>query len=224
MTTKPCLIWIARSRNDTTGDIPTAWVGPTVAAARASCAASGCPHYPPRHDASTPVRCYAWHGCPAGAFLSIIRSHEREPMTLERAIARSSRAARFARITAIGDPSAIGSIEAAHTRSLLADAGLTPIGYIAGWRLAPWWAPLLRASCFSDADEQEARAAGWLCVRIGPANLATHNPHQRFVCPHKMGEKVRCATCGLCAVHHANPETIWFPHHGSSSLAERRQA
>lgn len=222
--TRPTMLFTSRSDNMTTGDCPTCWVGPTLAHTHASCVSSGCAYYPPASTGT--VCCYAWHGQVHCAFCSVIRYAARNPdrYTIESALQHAIRSARFVRFTAIGDMGIIPEEDWAHALGAIMDEGLAPLGYVVGWRRAPWLRLYLRASCFTDTDEAEAHEVGWLTVRVGPQSMADGSvppPDGSVVCPHKTGQRVTCGTCGLCQVATHNPRSIWFPHHGSSALTER---
>ena len=89
---------VARSANVKTGDIPTVWVGRSLAESRESCA--GCPLL-------ASGDCYAQYGSPSFAIASVRRAASRAKSwrryTIHRAIANRAPSARFVRFSALGD-------------------------------------------------------------------------------------------------------------------------
>jgi hypothetical protein len=202
------IIYTPTSRNTTTGNVPSAWIGSTREEIRSSCTRASCPYL---NGSAEGIKCYAWHGTPALAFASIARGYAQAPerYSLEYALRHSSRDSSILRMSAMGDPSAIPEEESRSIIETCSKNGMIINGYTAGWRLAPWWRGILRASCHTARDEEEARSEGWTCTRV-------FNPGESsgFVCPNKTGARVTCNTCNLCSTFE---DTIWFPHHGSSS-------
>lgn len=147
----------------------------------------------------------------------------------DRSLARALRlrvaAARYARLTAIGDPGGspelvAESVAAAHA---IVAAGLRVIGYTHGWQ-SPDAAPLravgFRASVDSLESADAAIAAGWRVAIALPAGVAV--PHRtpggaRVVgCPAQTRPGVVTCNdrCGLCA---DSPVAIAFIAHGNQA-------
>lgn len=69
------------------------------------------------------------------------------------------------------------------------------------------------ASCDTDRDLLQARAAGWRTFRVSPSN----NPGAgEILCPasKEAGNKTQCARCGLCAGASKLAASIMIPMHG----------
>lgn len=217
MATDYPVLWQATTTNKKTGNIPTLSIGGNEETCRASCEYSGCPHY----EGKDGCPCYAWFGRVSQGFRSMVRGSISKPAryTLEHATENCVRSARYARLTAIGDASILPEGQALAIVSALVAARLRPLGYVAGWRKAPWFAGILRASCFSDSDEAEALAAGWRVARICGED---ETPEYGTVCPQARGAGVTCNTCGLCAGS-CGPAVIWFPFHGGAIAQNMRR-
>ena len=91
------MLWVGRSKNDKTGDIPQGYVGADREQTEKSC--EGCP--------LRKGGCYHWQGA-IRAQSSMQRAHAKNPdgdrYSLSRAIAESRRTARYARGAVGGDP------------------------------------------------------------------------------------------------------------------------
>ena len=96
MKSKFRMLWVGRSTNDKTGDIPQGYVGKDKAQTEKSC--KGCPL---RGDG-----CYHWMGHPRAAQASMQRGYEKKPerYTLAHALGESRRMANYARGAVGGDP------------------------------------------------------------------------------------------------------------------------
>ena len=81
-------------------------------------------------------------------------------------------------------------------RATLNAAGMT--GYTHQWRRFPTFKLLTMASCDTEQDMMEAKAAGWRTFRI---RLSSDQLIEReIVCPasHEAGAKTQCASCKAC--------------------------
>ncbi len=210
------ILWAATSNNRKTGNVPTAWVGPTREEARASCA--GCP--------LLDKGCYAHSGTPLVALARIRRAATRgKDYTLKAAINGALRSARMVRYTAIGDG---GRVPVETADGIVADvkaAGLDLVGYTHHWREQPVsdaWRGRLMASCDNVADADAALAAGWRVAVVLPANSGdTVTPGGRVVkvCPAiKTDGRITCNDCRLCDGSKRGP-VIGFPAHGNQTKA-----
>ena len=100
----------------------------------------------------------------------------------------------FFRLGTYGDPAAIPFEIWAHAARLARARN----GYTHQWRQAPAFKALCMASCDTDADQAEAKAAGWRTFRI---RLAYEPLAKREIaCPAsaESGHKTTCAACQAC--------------------------
>jgi hypothetical protein len=217
------VLYTGRSSNRQTGDVPTAWVGDSYEEAMVTCKASGCLYFGKGTTiGDSKCRCYAWEGHGRSAFASVIKAYNRRPekYTIKAAIQRSVRSARMLRLSAIGDPSAIREPEALQIVETCREVDLDLVGYLAGWRIAPWWKGILRASCTTEEDAREALSLGWQATRVAPWD-ATEPPGEGVMCPTKMGKKINCNQCRMCQCGDSYPDVIWFPDHTPLEQAHR---
>lgn len=203
------ILWSARSTNAKTGDVPTAWIGDTIEAARATCA--GCPLL----DAG----CYAWTGSPRMAFASIRRSAR--DTSLPHALRKRAKSARMVRVSAIGDIGGEGTATRDDIVARVKAVGLAIVGYTHRWRDAATrdvWRGLLMASCDTPGDADRARSEGWRAAVVlpsdAPARSVTPAGHTVVVCPAQTSDgRVTCNTCRLCDASKPGP-IVGFREHG----------
>lgn len=90
------------------------------------------------------------------------------------------------------------------------------IAYTHAWRtLSPSdFAFGVNASCDTDADIAEARAAGWGTVTVGAEHGEEIAGTRVVRCPAETRDDVSCATCMLCAKTPNLPVTVTFGPHG----------
>jgi len=211
-------LWIKGSTNTKTGDVPTMYIGRTREESKASC--KGCPML---EDGT----CYAQFGTPAIAHSGMAKAHARgKDYTLETALGGSRRAAKMARLGAIGDPGALSLRYLKRAVAKIRGMGMDAIGYTHHWRGRPDLAGVLMASCDTIAQADEAMAMGYraavvLDVNHGSASFTTPNGAKGIVCPAiKAPGKVTCNTCRLCDGSKPGP-IIGFPDHGPKSRGKR---
>lgn len=102
-------------------------------------------------------------------------------------------AGRFLRIGAYGDPAAVPL--SVWTRLVIRSDGWT--GYTHQWQhLGDGWRVLLMASVDSEAQAQQAWAAGWRTFRVA-TQAEPMAPRTEIVCPNTT-HGVQCADCQLC--------------------------
>lgn len=91
--------------------------------------------------------------------------------------------------------------------------GVEVLAYTHAWRgmMPDWFMPHTRpqASCESDEDVRQARAAGWSTVRVVPLDYEAQRGE--VVCPN-VTQGIQCVDCGLCAKQRKS--TVLFPVHG----------
>ena len=238
----------ATSRNTKTGNIPTVWIAGDSGdpdtdkqETAASCACSGCPLLP-KHKGGEGVPedrlpCYAWQGQVSIALGTIIKAAKRKGRkhySLWNALKNSASSARYVRMTAIGDPSALNrrqKEEMTDTIQQYNEQYCGPknqyrlIGYIHGWRLAPWWKDRLMASCDTLEEADKAIAKGWrpaVTVPSGTKGKSVKTPagNTLLICPHltedaKEKRVPDCNDCGWCSVERTEYRQfgIAFPSH-----------
>jgi len=219
------LTWVARTQNLKTDDVPTAYVGATVAECRETCA--GCP--------LLEKRCYAWSGRARQAMGRHEARRRADPWScsLERALELRNPLALIARIGAMGDPARADPVELAAALALLAAEGLVPVSYTHFWR-EPWAdhvRGLCMASCGDEAEALEAIGLGWTPAPILPwdhAGKTFRLPDGRLglVCPAQVRETT-CNDCRLCWLGHpiwaaGKVAAVGFLDHSRAANRERR--
>jgi hypothetical protein len=221
------LLWVV-ANNRKTGPIPTAYVGPTVEAAEASCA--GCP--------LRAGRCYAWHGITFAIFSG---QHVRraavtpQRFTLGAALRKAPRAL-AARIGAIGDPTRVAADVLRVSIAILRNAGMAVLAYTHFWRerANAQWSRDLMASCDSLGEADEALARGWrptvvLDARHEGATFRTPGGALGFVCPaQRRPGVVTCESCRMCDPQHpvwaaGKAQVVGFVEHGNHVEARGKE-
>lgn len=198
---KAKLLYTARSENAKTGNVPTAWIGPSIEEARKTC--EGCPLL----ETST---CYAHVGSPRLAAGMIYKTAKRKPKayTLKAALKGAHPKARFVRATGLGDLARVDSRTRERDMCEIRANGFGILGYTHFWREAR--AAALRgelmASCNNPREADEALAAGWIPAAIVPeadgAFYTTPKGAKLVVCPaQRKPGVVTCNDCGLCDRH-----------------------
>ena len=205
-------IWVARSKNEKTGDVPALWIGRSRDESKKSC--EGCTIFD---------NCYAQKGRVAVAQAAVIRGAEANPKryTLEEALLASSRRAKMARVTAIGDSARLPVQYMLKAFGTIRAFGLDVVGYTHFWRTAKHLKGNLMASCDSETDALEAIALGWRVALTVPYGF--NPPRGRFslpdgskgiVCPAiRTDGGITCNDCRMCDGSKAGP-VIAFPLHG----------
>lgn len=197
---KPVLV--ARTRNAKTGDVPTVWVGTTLAESRESCVGCGIRN-----------KCYAQNGSPRIAISSIARvihgdpAKNRAPRGVTQhganALSRRHKGARMVRISALGDPAradrrSLTAILRATRRSKLAIVGYTHFR-----EEAPDLRGILMASCDDVEMLRGAVSAGWRAAVVmprGTVGTLRDGDVKIIECPAiAAGRKGKSYTCNDCA-------------------------
>lgn len=224
------LTWVARTPNRKTDDIPTAYVGATVAEARASC--EGC--------ALLERTCYAWKGFANVSFPKIVERRRADPArySIERALEGRWKGARAIRIGAMGDPSSADRAALLRAVALAATAGLATISYTHFWReeRAAGLEGLCMASCEDVDDADDAIAAGWTPAvilpwdhvrEVGPT-FVLPSGGLGVVCPAQT-KGTTCNDCRMCWLGHpvwtaGKVAAIGFVDHSGAARRERIRA
>lgn len=213
------VLWNATTRNRKTGNVPTAWIGPTLAEARASCA--GCP--------ALDAGCYAHSGTPRIGLASIARTPGKD-RSLRAALRDRVASARMVRYTALGDGGRVPRAVADDIVATVRAAGLQLVGYTHHWReeqVADSWRGRLMASADTLAEADEAARDGWRVAVVlpkGSTGATTPDGRKVVVCPAiKTHGAVTCNQCRLCDGSARGP-VIGFPAHGNQTEAASMRA
>lgn len=221
------MLWVGRSNNDKTGDIPQGYVGEDKEQTEKSC--EGCP--------MRKAGCYHWLGA-RRAQASMQRAYVNKPerYSLDNALGQSSRMARYARGAVGGDPWVFDretvagwgeQLKAAGLKGLLlythfaADKGAHLVGLAMasvhsldeaddrireGWRAAmvtsDFKAPGSKRTTLKDVPEWNGE------------EFITKDGHKGIVCPAQY-KAVDCNACGLCDAQRegkAAPLIVFLQH------------
>lgn len=216
----PTIHWALSRRNPKTGNVPTAWIGATREESRQSC--GDCPLL---HG-----RCYAQCGRVAMAHTRLLEGVRRKgdkTYSLEAALAHRPRRARMARLSAIGEPAALGTGAVARIARTVRAAGLALVGYTHQWRPRPGLRRYLLASCETLEQVDRALAKGWRAAVVLPrehdVNAVVYTPagHRVVVCPAvRTDGHIQCNDCRACDASRPGP-VIGFPEHGPRARCRR---
>jgi hypothetical protein len=218
-------LWISRPTNVKTGPIPTAYVGSTMKECRDSCKTALCPFLSVKDggDPNKPT-CYAY-GTPSMGARSAQKAYKKNPekYSLSAALEKRHPKAKYLRISAIGDPVVMGPGTAHDILSEAVASNLKILGYTHGWRQAYWWKDVLRASCGSLEECDEAISQGWKCSVVLKADhletkgrvFRTPKGSKGVVCPAFHNETLTCNDCGMCCSNRV--PVVGFPDHGPGS-------
>lgn len=218
------LWWTANTSNTKTGQMPTAFVRRDIA--RESC--KGCPH--------EPRTCYAWRGQMSMGLASMERAHARNPhrYTLAAALAGRAWAARYARMTAIGDLTAAPPEELRAALQAIDEAGLGLLAYTSRWmhKAHDWLSPRVIASTITDGATRRAIERGWVVAQtihadtfaesMDAGHYTTRDGFRLKLCDNMTAtlnteRAPTCNDCGFCDARtiHASPfDGVAFPEHG----------
>jgi hypothetical protein len=210
------ILWLSRTSNRKTGDVPTAFIGKTVHQALRTC--KGC-------NLLKQKDCYAWFGTVVWGFKHIIKAYKQSPhkYTFLYALANRAPTAKMIRIGAIGDPSRARKKDLLSAYKLAKQLGLAFVGYTHFHRDAEAWRlrKLLMASCDSITEADEAVARGWRATAIVPYDFegkrfVTPAGNHAVICPaQSMPDKFTCNDCLLCdADKKTKFKIVAFKDHG----------
>ena len=218
------MIWVGTSKNGKTGNIPQGYVGETIDKAKESC--DGCPLVD---------KCYHWKGSSQLGHGSMTRGYKKNPAryTLESALNKSVRSARYARGAVGGDPSALPRTEVERQQKVIKAFGLR--GMILYTHFAESKGAHLKglamASCDSLEQADKLMSEGWRVAYVTPdyrmtgSVRETHLPEyageefttpdgrKGVVCPAQVQRGIDCNTCGLCdATRDVAPMIVFLTH------------
>lgn len=210
---KTQMLWVARSKNTKTGDIPQGYVGQTRKQTRASC--FGCP--------LEAKYCYYYKGSAQMAHGQMMEKYqEGKDYGISTAIKNSVRSANYVRAAVGGDPCVFTREEVQEWRDQAMRAGFKGmIGYThfphtKGSHLKGL--VLASTECLTQADLLMDQ--GWLVAVTLPYRTEKTKRHQHLpvwdgkpvytpagrhlpVCPQQIQRGVNCNSCGKCALPRA---------------------
>lgn len=220
------LFWFATSANKKLGDMPHAVVGATAKETWESCEGCGLRE----------TKCYAWERSNTTrnfVLPKIEKGLKKDPerYTIDSALKRRAKTARYVRLATIGDPARADREELLRSVRLAGDAGLGVLGYTHFWAGNPELSPLLMASCDTPAEAEEAVSQGWRATTLLPWDYkgATFGVAGSLgvVCPAQRKDAVTCNSCGLCSNTHRSASrvaAIGFLDHSNEARKARRKA
>jgi hypothetical protein len=208
--------------NRKTGPVIQQYVGTTQEQSRASC--NGCALLKSRE-------CYAQFGTPAMGFASMVRALKGgKTYTLPAALKASKGRAKYVRLGALGDPSAVTGIQRHVAR--IRKAGLGILAYTHFWASrGSHLIGQMMASCDDWAQAGQAIRAGWRATlhvkkewfRDNPQQ-GTHKGVKYTLCPAQRPNPVQCTDCGLCDATRGAVPLILFTEHGPMDRSGLRLA
>jgi len=226
------VIWLAQTPNLKTGNVPTGYVGTTLAEVRSSCV--GCPLL----DGD----CYAWAGHARGAMMRHEERYHQEPerFSVDSVLKRRRKTARIARLGAMGDPAHAERDGLWGDLDKLRSADLQVVSYSHFWRedYAQDLRDVCMASCETAEDAENAIAMGWKPSLILPwdhymtsgRRFYLNDGHDEgIVCPAQLKPgAVTCNDCRLCCVSHpvwkaGRLKAIGFLDHSRRARREKRR-
>ena len=217
-------LWIGRTNNGKTSDVPSLYVGKTREESKESCGA--CPLLK-RNSADGKARCYAQHGTPAMAHAQMVKTARDNPSrySFERAMGERRAGAAMARFGAVGDPAGIPRATLEPQIFKVRALGMRAVGYTSQYDEphGQWLKPHFMASAKSDAEADRLVAEGWRATGVvepGFTPRKTEGGNWVVLCPaiaaERKGRKLTCNQCTLCDGSQDGP-IVAFPDHGPGS-------
>ena len=206
------LIYSPQSANDKTGNIPQQYIGANDTESKATCI--GCPllrntkrlpMHPHKRVRLFGLACYAHRGHVALAHKRIAKRPWRM-RTLTYALGARHCDARYFRLGARGDISAIPKTTFKRHYKRIRAAKLGVLAYTHFYRRAPWLRRYALASVDTLTQARDALARGWrVALHVPDAQAPELKVKLRGInwrqCLHETGVTT-CNTCGLCDVEH----------------------
>ena len=186
-------LWTGRSSNRKTGDIPQQFIGLSREESKASC--TGCPLLADKS-------CYAHFGSEAWGHSAMIKASARgKDYSLDNALSKRAKTAKYVRLGAIGDPCVTPIRAIAQT---VKSFGLGLLSYTHFWRDNQDLKALAMASCDQWTDVVDAVKMGFRAtLHVKPEWLKTNgtkgsiNGVKFAQCPNQT-HGTTCNDCGLC--------------------------
>jgi len=213
------MLWVGRSKNDKTGDIPQGYVGKDKEQTEQSC--DGCP--------MRKGGCYHWQGNARGAQASMQRAYVNKPerYTLAHALGQSSRMAHYVRGAVGGDPWVFQRETVEGWIDQIRDQGMK--GLLLYTHFAEDKAAHLKGLAMASVhslDEADSRIdEGWRAAMVADfktpdskrptlnklptwngETFTTPKGRKGIVCPAQY-KAVDCDSCGLCDAQRVNGDT-----------------
>ena len=205
---KTKMLWVGTSKNPKTGNIPQGYVGQTIDLAKESC--TGCP--------LKETSCYHWKGSSQMGHNAMTRGFAKDPKryTLENALNKSVRSAKYARGAVGGDPSVFSREEVQSFHDEVKDFDLR--GLILYTHFAEGKCNHLKGLAMASCDISKADRlvnAGWRAAAVLPMKMdgvkkfkdvpvydgrkfTTPEGKKVVICPAQTKRGVDCNSCGLC--------------------------
>lgn len=222
-TTKTIMVWVPTSKNRKTGNIPQGYVGQTIDKAKKTCV--GCP--------LLEKSCYHWKGSSQMGHGSITRSYAKDPerYSLDSALEKSARSARYARGAVGGDPSALSREDVQEQTDKIKAAGLR--GMLLYTHFPNGKGEHLKGLAMGSCDLSEADSLldkGWRVAAVLPMKMdgvkkfkdvpvwdgrpfTTDDGRKVVICPAQTKRGVDCNSCGLCDATRDVAPVIGFLQH-----------
>lgn len=221
-------LWLGRTSNGKTSDVPSLYVGKTREESRASCGA--CPLLK-RNAPDKKARCYSQHGTPAIAHAQMVKTARAQPerYSFERAMDDRRASANMARFGAIGDPAGIPQATLEPQITTVKALGMRAVGYTSQYDEPHglWLRGVFMASAKSEEEADRLVSEGWratVVVEPGFTPRYTAGGNWMILCPAmaaaRKGRKLTCNGCmkkgKLCDGSQDGP-IVAFPDHGPQS-------
>lgn len=189
-----------------------------------------------REQSTCPTTCpLMGNGCYAtGRIFAIAKKHGKEDLKAVRDLVITLKRGQGLRLNVSGDFLADdGTPDLDYIAAVNHVAAFRPdvkiIAYTHAWRILDpkMFVFGVNASCDTDADIAEARAAGWGTVTVGAEDGSTIAGTRVVRCPAEYRDDTTCASCMLCSKTPDLPTTVTFTPHGAgkkraaAAVAER---
>ena len=220
---KTKMLWVGTSKNAKTGNIPQGYVGQTIDLAKKSC--EGC---------ELIKKCYHWTGSSQMGHGAMTRGYTKdsERYTLESALKKSVRSAKYARGAVGGDPSVFTRDEVESFHNEVKDFDLR--GLILYTHFAQGKGSHLKGlamgSCNNLSEADAIVNDGWRAAAVLPMKMAgvkrfkdvpeydgrkftTPEGKKVVICPAQTKRGVDCNSCGLCDATKDAADIIGFLQH-----------
>lgn len=235
-------LYTPTSKNAKTGNIPQSYIGTTCDETNASC--EGCPlrikkvsEDSKRAGKSKVQRfgmgCYAWGGTAVWGLKNMQKAYARgKEYSIDTAIAKSIRSAKYLRQAVIGDPSAVNRDTYFSDEAKARNAGLGVLSYTHFWQTrGAWLKGFAMASCDTVADAEKAVSEGWRAAVHVPEMKDISGDNARLqgktasgasftLCPNQRADKAdargntpQCNDCGLCDATKKAVDIVVFLDH-----------
>lgn len=202
-------LYTSKSNNVKTGNIPQQFIGANREDSKLSC--KGCP--------LLEKVCYAQNGTEAYfGHNSVIRANNKgKDYSLQNALDNRAKSAKYFRLGAIGDPSAVKDVIKVGEK--IREEGLGVLSYTHFWNSrGEFLKGHAMASCDTWEEAEEATNRGWRATvhvdELKEKQGKTETGKRFTLCPAQRTEnKIKCNDCGLCDAKLKAAEIIVFLNH-----------